>query len=98
MMTLLRYLFRRRALKHRLPLLSHRYSSDIGPQPNTPQRRDVDALKLHGLVRTDQDALRLMNRYPGKNAHEIAALIKPKRRQMSRLGLAWFRFKKLWQR
>ncbi len=98
MMTLLRYLFRRRALKHRLPLLSHRYSSNIGPKPTAAQRPIVDGLKLHGLVRTDQDALRLIVKYPGKNAHEIAALIKPKRRQMSRFGLAWYRFKKLWER
>jgi hypothetical protein len=93
---LLRYLFPPRSYRNKLPLLSKEYSSKIGPEVPANLKLGVDMLKGHAVARTDQDALRLIRRYPGKSIRAIIKAEKRKRRPKNRWVRAWQRLKRLW--
>jgi hypothetical protein len=93
---LLRYLFPPRTARNKLPLLSKEFSSKIGPDVPAHLTQAVNMLKGHAVARTDQDALRLMRRYPDQSIRQIIKAEKRKRRPANRWVRAWTRLKRLW--
>ncbi len=94
---LLRYLFPKARLQTQLPLLPLAWSSrhsrtDIPPDLVT----SIMLLKGHGLAVTDEDALRLFDKYPGKETKQVIRLATRKRRREPALRRAIRRLKKLW--
>jgi len=94
-MSFFRYLFPKRRLKDQLPLLPNRYSSRRG----NVDRRYADAIRLlkgHGAAKTDQDAMRLLKKHPGRSVLQIIAIAKRERVETPKLARAWERLKRLW--
>ena len=96
--SLIKYLFPPLRAKQKLPLLPREFTSDMSRSGAIPARyRDaIHRLKVHGLARADQDAYRLLKKFPGKSIDKIVRQNKRKRRRESRLKRAIRRFSKLW--
>lgn len=93
---LFRYLFPRVPNRNRLPLLPLDYSSTVGPTIPDDLAETVRLLKGHAVARTDQDAMRLLKRYPGATVRKIIQTEKRQRKRQNRLVVAVRRLKKLW--
>ena len=92
----LHYLFPSIPLRQRLPLLSREFSSKHGRYKLEADRTVIALLKGYGLARTDQDAQRLLKRYPEASVLHIFKAEK-RRRRHDRIKRAVRRFKRLWQ-
>jgi hypothetical protein len=68
----------------RLPLLPVQISSRNLPWGEIPRDlyHEIMLLKIYGLARTDEDAYRLLKRYPGYSVDEIRAATQRQRRFM----------------
>lgn len=95
-MRLLKYLFPRRRLQQRLPLLSRDPSSDQSPYTDDPDPFWVRRLMAAGCAKSRQDAIRLIRRYPGVGIDQLIRSERRRRRLKSRIGWAWFRFRRMW--
>lgn len=93
----LRYLFPKRRLQSKLPLLSRRYSSKTNAfgQPPESANREIRLLMASGVALTPADGWRLICEYR-KPTREIIKAEKRKRRPWGRWRRAWRRFKRLW--
>lgn len=92
------YFWPRRTLRQRLPLPPIRYTSNNSPWGDPPHelKNTISLLKGYGVARTDHDAYRLLQRYPGMTARQIARLMRRPRRFWPRLKRAWERFRLIW--
>jgi hypothetical protein len=96
--SLIKYLFPPLRAKQKLPLLPREWTSGMSRNGEIPPRfrEAIHRLKVHGLARTDQDAYRLLKKFPGQPIDQIIRQTKRKRRRESRLRRAFRRFAKLW--
>jgi len=94
---LIRYLFPKRRLQTRLPLLPRRYSSDKNAcgEPPAEAQREIRRLLVAGVAQTPADAYRLMCEH-NIPASEIIRLEKRRRHPLNRWRRAWKRFKRIW--
>lgn len=91
------YLFPRRMPRQYLPLLPLRYTSEDCPFPEPDDlEHKILMLKGRGLVRTRQDAIRCLRRYPGRPLSFIIASESRPRKFQNRFGRAWRRFWRRW--
>lgn len=96
-MRVIKYLFiPKRRLVQKLPLLPLQFSSKNGPAVDPALAQEVWLLKGHSVARTDQDALRLLQKHKGKSAREIIKQVKRKRRFKPWLQTFWHRLKRIW--
>jgi hypothetical protein len=96
--SLIKYLFPALSAKQKLPLLPREWTSEKSRTGEIPKRYAdaIHRLKVHGLARTDQDAMRLLKKFQGKSIDQIVRQHKRKRRRESRIKRAIKRFSKLW--
>jgi len=89
----LHYLFPYIPLRNRMPLLPRHYSSE---HARTAAELDeaIHLIKGYGLARTDQDAQRVLQRYPGHSLITIFKIEK-RRRQRNKIKRAVKRLKRL---
>jgi hypothetical protein len=80
-----------------LPLLPLEISSRNLPWGEVPRasHHEIMLLKIYGLARTDEDAYRLLKRYPGHSVDEIREATQRQRRFMPWRKRMWRRLKKL---
>lgn len=92
------YFFPKRKPRDKLPLLPLRYSSDHSPYGKPPAKyaHMITILKMRALARTDQDAMRLIRRYPGKSLDELIKITTRRRRYLGLLKMFWKRLKRAW--
>mgnify|MGYP005847452549 CR=1 FL=1 len=89
-----RYFFPRLLPREKLPLPSRRYSSpNINREIPEEEVWKIDLIIGNGLARTQEDAKRLLMRYPGLSLTRLIKTEKRKRRRLGRLARAWRRFK-----
>src|ERR1041385_6311169 len=93
---LLRYLFPKRRLKSKLPLLPLQWSSTHGINVDPARALDIAMLKGHGIARTDQDAMRLLEKHSDLKTHELIKKSKRPRRPKQRIARAVNRLKRIW--
>lgn len=91
----LHYLFPYVPLRNRLPLLPRHYSSEY-TRSGAELDEAIHLIKGYGLARTDQDAQRVLQRYPNRSLIEIFRLEK-RRRRHNKIARAIKRFKRLWE-
>ena len=95
---ILRYLFPKRRLQSRLPLISRRYSSAINAygEPPAEARRAIRRLMVAGVALTPADGWRLLREHQGEGVGEIIKKTRRKRHPVGRWRRAWRRFRSLW--
>jgi len=91
----LHYLFPYIPLRHRTPLLPMHFSSEHA-RSTAELDEAIHLIKGYGLARTNQDAQRVLQRYPDHSLIEIFRLEK-RRRRRNKFARAIKRFKRLWQ-
>jgi len=96
-MRILVYLFPKRHLREKLPLLPRQFSSNHFPGA-IPEHvhEEISFIRLAGLARTDADAYRLLKGYHKQGIGRIDQIIKlasRERRQMSTWARAKRRFR-----
>jgi hypothetical protein len=93
---LFRFLFPKRKLQSKIPLLPLSWSSRDGPYPDEIDHNQEEALRAYAMIRTRQDAIRCLRRYPGLPLQQIIKKEQRQRRFKNRLKLAWRRLKDRW--
>ncbi len=89
----IRYWIPGRGLRHKLPLLSRDFSSEVGT-PADPHKAEL--LKMAAVARTDADAQRVLDRYPNQHTAKVIKFERRGRRRRRWLKILVSRFKGMW--